>query len=223
MHEDSMIFQRSAATATTVLAMLGLAAVAWVVGLGQMNGMDMGTATQLGPFGSFLSVWVTMMAAMMLPGAIPAVLRRAQRGGVVRVVPLFVASYLAVWALVGVAVYWLYQPHDALAAGVIVMAAGAYELTPVKQEFRRRCQETTGTGFEFGLCCVGSSIGLMLILIVLGLMNATWMLLVTLIIFAQKLLPRNVVIDTSLALSLAALGILMVVAPSWVPGFVSPM
>ena len=70
-----------------------------------MNGMDMGVATRLGLFAFFVALWVSMMAAMMLPGAAPAVLRRAHASGGVRAVPLFVWSYLAVWTLVGVAVY----------------------------------------------------------------------------------------------------------------------
>ena len=141
---------------------LGLAAAAWAVTVPQMGGMNMGVATQLGSFGVFAALWVPMMAAMMLPGAAPAVLRRAEAG--VRAVPLFVGSYLAVWALVGVVVYGLYRPHGAGAAGVVVIAAGVYELTPLKLRCRRRCRESVSSGFAFGLFCVGSSIGLMLIL-----------------------------------------------------------
>lgn len=92
-------------------ATIGLAAVSWVVALQQMNGMDMGVATELGSFASFIALWVPMMAAMMLPGAVPAVLRRAQAEGPVLGVPLFLGSYLAVWTLVGIAVYALYRPH----------------------------------------------------------------------------------------------------------------
>src|SRR5262249_22875873 len=100
----------SAATVTALAATLGLAAVCWVVSVWQMTGMNMGTATPLGSFGFFIAVWAAMMAAMMLPGAAPAVARRAQAGGV-RAVPLFVVSYLAVWALVGVLVYVVDRPH----------------------------------------------------------------------------------------------------------------
>ena len=82
-------------------ATLGLAAASWVVAVGQMSGMDMGVATRLGSFAFFVALWVSMMAAMMLPGAAPAVLRRAHASGRVRAMPLFVASYLAVWTLVG--------------------------------------------------------------------------------------------------------------------------
>src|SRR5207244_11762140 len=101
-------------------ATLGLAAACWAVSVWQMNGMDMGTATPLGSFGFFIAVWAAMMAAMMLPGAAPAVLRRAHAGGV-RAVPLFAGAYLAVWALVGAAVYALYRPHGAVAAGAVTI------------------------------------------------------------------------------------------------------
>src|SRR5712692_2604850 len=164
----------SAPTAVALAATLGLAAAAWVVSVRQMNGMDMGVATQLGPFAFFIALWVSMMAAMMLPGAAPAVSRRADAGGV-RAVPLFVLSYLVVWTLVGVAVYALYRPHGPFAAGAVAIAAGVYELTPLKHHFRRRCQENVRSGFEYGLCCVGSSIGLMLMLVALSVMSITWM------------------------------------------------
>jgi predicted metal-binding membrane protein len=100
-----------------------------VVAVRLMSGMDMGVATRLGSFGFFVVLWVLMMAAMMLPGAVPAVLRRAHASGQVRAVPLFVWSYLAVWTLVGLAVYALYRPHGSVATGVVAIAAGVYELT----------------------------------------------------------------------------------------------
>ena len=65
-----------------------------------------------------------MMAAMMLPGAAPVVLRRAQARWPARRSVCFVGSYLAVWTLVGVGVYALYRPHGSVAAGVVVIAAG---------------------------------------------------------------------------------------------------
>jgi predicted metal-binding membrane protein len=204
-------------------ATLGLAAASWVVAVRQMNGMDMGVATRLGSFAFFVALWVPMMAAMMLPGAVPAVLRRAQVSGRVRAVPLFIASYLAVWALVGFAVYALYRPHGAVAAGAVAIAAGVYEFTPVKRHFRLRCRESAGSGLGFGLCCVGSSIGLMLMLVALGLMSVTWMLVIAVLVLAQKLLPATAAIDVPLALAIVALGVLIVIAPSSVPGLPPPM
>jgi predicted metal-binding membrane protein len=115
---------RAAAIAAALTATLGLAAASWVVAVRRMSGMDMGVATRLGSFGFFVVVWVLMMAAMMLPGAVPAVVRRAHASGRVRTGPLFVGSYLIVWALVGAAVYALYRPHGSVAAGAVAIAAG---------------------------------------------------------------------------------------------------
>jgi predicted metal-binding membrane protein len=208
---------KTGATAAVLTATLGLAAASWVVAVRQMNGMDMGVATQLGSFAFFVALWVSMMVAMMLPGAAPAVLRRAHASGV-RAVPLFVGSYLAVWTLVGVAVYALYRPHGFFAAGAVAIAAGVYELTPLKQDFRRRCQESVRSGFEYGLCCVGSSIGLMLMLVALSVMSVTWMSVIAVLVLAQKLVPARAAIDVPLALAIVGLGILIVIAPSSVPG-----
>jgi predicted metal-binding membrane protein len=215
---DTSKLRRAALTAT-----LGLAAASWVVAVRQMHGMDMGVATELGSLAFFVPLWVWMMAAMMLPGAAPAVARRADSGGRVGAVPLFVGSYLAVWTLVGVALYALYRPHGTVSAGAIAVAAGVYELTPLKQHFRRLCRESVRSGFEFGLYCVGSSIGLMLLLLAMGAMSVTWMSVIAVLILAQKLLPAKAALDASLALAITGLGILIVIAPSLVPGLAPPM
>jgi predicted metal-binding membrane protein len=212
----------TSAGAIALTTTLGLAAASWVVAVRQMNGMDMGVATRLGSFASFVGLWVSMMAAMMLPGAAPAVLRRAHASGV-RAVPLFVGAYLAVWTLVGVAVYALYRPQGSFAAGAVAVAAGLYEFTPLKQHFRRRCHESVHSGFEYGLCCVGSSIGLMLMLVALSVMSVTWMSVIAVLVLAQKLLPAKAAIDVPLALAIVGLGILVVIARSSVPGLTPPM
>jgi len=213
----------TAATAATLTMTLGLAAVAWVVAVRQMSGMDMGVATRLGSFAFFTVLWVTMMAAMMLPGAVPAVVRRVQASRRVRGVPLFLGSYLAVWALVGVAVYALYRPHGVVVAGAIVIAAGAYEFTPLKQHFRRRCQESTGSGLGYGLCCLGSSIGLMVMLVALSVMSVIWMSVIAVLALGQKLLPAKAAVDVPVSLAIVGLGILIVLAPATVPGLMPPM
>ena len=214
---------QGAAMAAALTATLGLAAASWVVAVRQMSGMDMGVATRLGSFAFFAALWVWMMAAMMLPGAAPAVVRRVQATGRVRAVPLFVGSYLAVWALVGVAVYALYRPHGYVTAGVVAIAAGAYELTPLKQHFRRRCRESVRSGFTFGLCCLGSSIGLMVMLVAVSVMSVTWMCMIAVLVLAQKLLPPKAALDVPLALAVAGLGVLILIAPSSVPGLTPPM
>ncbi len=154
----------TAATAAALTATLGLAAASWVVAVRQMNGMDVGIANPLDSFAFFVALWVSMMAAMMLPGAAPAIVRRAHTGGV-RAVPLFVGLYLAVWTLVGVAVYVLDGPHK------------SFSVTSV-----------------------------------------TWMAGIAVLVLAQKLLPAKATIDVPVALAIVGLGILIVIAPSSVPG-----
>jgi predicted metal-binding membrane protein len=219
----AMASVRTATTAGALVATLGLAAASWVVAVRQMNGMDMGVATELGSFGSFLTLWVLMMAAMMLPGAAPAVLRRAHASGRVRAVPSFVGHYLVVWASVGVAVYAFYRPHGTIVAGAFAIAAGVYELTPLKRHFRRLCRESVRSGFEFGLYCVGSSIGLMVMLVALGFMSVTWMSVMTVLVLAQKVLSPRTAIDVPLALAIVGLGIVIFLAPSSVPGLMPTM
>jgi predicted metal-binding membrane protein len=205
-------------SAAALTATLGLAAASWVIAVRHMSGMDMGVATELGSFAFFLALWVSMTAAMMLPGAAPAALRHARTEGRVRGVPVFVGSYLAVWTIAGVAVYAAYRPHGSLAAGAVATGAGFYELTPVKRRFRRRCRESVRSGLELGLYCVGSSIGLMLMLVALGVMSVTWMSAIAVIVVAQKLLPARATIDLPLALAIVGLGVLIATAPSSVTG-----
>jgi predicted metal-binding membrane protein len=185
-----------------------------------MSGMDMGAATDLGSFVFFIAVWVPMMAAMMLPGAAPAVSRFVRTNGRALAAPLFAGSYLAVWTLVGVAVYPLYQPHGSSAAGALTIAAGVYELTPLKRGCRHRCFTSVRSGFQFGLYCVGSSIGLMVVLVALGVMSVTWMSVIAGLVLVQKLLPPRASIDVPVALAIVGIGILIVFAPSSIPGLV---
>ena len=206
-----------------LMATLAIAAASWVVAVRQMEGMDMGVATELGSFAFFLVAWVPMMAAMMLPGAAPAVARRARSSRPALAVPQFLVSYLAVWTVIGLAVYALYRPHGSTVAGVLTIAAGVYELTPLKRECRRRCRESVRSGLRFGVCCFGSSIGLMAMLVALGVMSVMWMAVVGVVILAQKVAPPIGAVDVPLALGIVGLGALIVVAPDAVPGLTPTM
>ena len=139
-----------AATAAVLAATLGLAAACWVVSAWQMNGMNMGTAT---PARLVRRVHRRVGsddggddAAGRRPGRAQA---RPQRRGARRA--LGVGSYLAVWAVAGVVVYAVDRPHGSLVAGVVTIAAGVYEFTPLKQHCRRRCRDAAGSGLGFGL------------------------------------------------------------------------
>jgi predicted metal-binding membrane protein len=142
-------------------ALLGGALVAWIVTYQRMHGMDAGPGTDLGGLGWYLGVWVTMMAAMMLPSVAPMVLvfsrvsRDRARHGSAGAAPtwVFVAGYLLTWTVYGLVAYGLYRvAKDAapqflgwnqggryLAGGALVFA-GLYELTPLKEVCLRHCR-----------------------------------------------------------------------------------
>jgi predicted metal-binding membrane protein len=185
--------------------------------------MDMGVATGLGSFWFFVSAWVAMMAAMMLPGAVPALVHRARAEAPALAVPFFAGSYLAVWTLVGLAVYAVYRPHGTSLAGALIVAAGVYELTPLKQTCRRRCRESVRSGLHFGIYCVGSSLGLMLVLLAVGAMSVAWMCVVAVVLLSQKLLRPRAFIDVPLALAIVTLGLVVAADPSVIPGLTPSM
>ena len=160
-----------------------------------MTSMGMGAAS------------VPMMAAMMLPSAVPAIARRARERDGVLAAPLFAGSYLGAWALVALAIYILYRPPGAVTAGALMVGAGLYELTPLKRECRRRCRERVRSGLRFGIYCFGSSIGLMLVLVAVNVMSIALMFAIALVVLSQKLFPPHPAVDVPLALAIVAFGV----------------
>jgi predicted metal-binding membrane protein len=153
---------------------------------------------------------VSMMAAMMLPSAVPAIVRRAREHDGVLAAPWFAGCYLGAWALAGLTLYLLYRPGGRvgfMTAGPLIVAAGLYELTPLKRECRRRCRECVRSGLRFGVYCLGSSVGLMLVLVAVDVMSIALMVAVAGVALAQKLLPPHPAVDVPLALTIVALGV----------------
>jgi predicted metal-binding membrane protein len=167
-----------------------------------------------GSFPSFPASWAAMTATMLLTAG-PAAARYAH--GRVAAGLLFALSYLAVWGFAGVAVSVLCGSHGSLAPAPTVIAAGVYELTPLKRYFRQRCRESAASGLDAGFDCVGSCLGLMLAAMALGVTSAAGMTVVALLVAAQKLLPGKAAVDVPLALAIVGLGLLVVIAPSSVP------
>lgn len=203
---------------------MGIAAASWAVAVTQMRGMDMGVDTTLGSFGFFVGVWAAMMAAMMLPGAAPAVIgyARTHRRPSAAIV-VFTTAYVGVWTLFGVAAYTVYRPHGTAAAGGITVAAGLYELTPIKRRARQRCRQPAASGLHLGFNCVGSSIGLMLVLLAVGAMSIVWMAAIAVLVLMQKLLPPRTSVDVAIALAVVAFGVVILIDPSSIPGLVPSM
>jgi predicted metal-binding membrane protein len=200
-----------------------IAAACWVIAVLEMRGMDMGVNTTLGSFSFFVGVWAVMTAAMMLPGAVPAAVDYARTHRRAGATAGFVAAYVGVWTLFGIATYGVYRPHSTAVAGAITVGAGLYELTPLKRNARRRCQQRARSGFHFGLNCVGSSIGLMLLFLALGAMSIAWMSVIAVLALVQKLAKPRPTLDCALALVIVAFGVLILIDPSTVPGLVPAM
>jgi predicted metal-binding membrane protein len=227
------------ARAGVIGGLLALAAGAWVLTGGRMEGMDAGPGTDLGALGWFAVSWLLMMAAMMLPSLVPAGLAFARTSE--RTVAPFVAGYLAVWTAAGVVAYVLFEALRSLdvafvawdragryvAAGVI-LAAAAYQLTAAKAGCLDRCRTPVGAvaglrgGLRFGASCVGCCAGLMATLFALGVMSLTWMVVVAALIAAERLLPWRRPAVYGVATALAVLAIWMAVAPGDLPGLTLP-
>jgi predicted metal-binding membrane protein len=223
LDHDSVMPAAAGPAFAAFTATIGLGVAGWIVTVQRMHGMDMGVATRLGSLPFFLSVWVPMMAAMMLPGTAPVMQRIVRIGGRLVDIPRYLGGYLAIWAIVGIAVYAAYRPHGTVAAGAITLAAGVYELTPIKRRFRQMCRDRASSGLELGLWCLGSSIGLTLLIVALGVMSLTWMSIIAGVVLVQKLLQPRAAIDIAVAVAVMALGVAVLIAPSSVPGLVQPM
>jgi predicted metal-binding membrane protein len=231
-----------------VAPVLAIAAGAWAVTGVRMAGMDAGPGTELGGLGWFAVVWVTMMAAMMLPSITPMVLAhpRAQLGAT----PAFVAGYLLTWTAVGMLGWALVEGVRSLDLGVLawndtgpfvaggaVLAAAVYQLSPLKNRSLRRCRNARAfvsehwrpgrvgalrMGIEHGRVCAASSWALMAALFALGVMSVGWMVLVAALVATEKLLPWRTIATRGIAVLLTVLGIALAFAPEDVPGLTIP-
>ena len=141
-------------------SLTGVMLVSAAVTVYRMRGMDAGPGTDLGALGWFLGVWVTMMAAMMLPSVAPMALlfarvsaERRRRGRGFVSTWTFLLGYLSVWMAYGLIAYGLFRAVSAahlgalgwhhqgpLIAGGAIAAAGAYQLSPLKRLCLRHCR-----------------------------------------------------------------------------------
>lgn len=231
-----------------VTSLLAATLVAWIVAVERMRGMDAGPGTDLGSFGWFVGIWVTMTVAMMLPSAAPTALlfsrlgARAQTG-------LFVGGYLLAWTAFGMGAYVVgrvardvapsfvaWDDRGPWVAGGALAAAGLYQLTPLKTACLRHCRSplhyllrrragllgAVQAGFGHGAYCVGCCAGIMFALFVLGIMSVFWMGVAAVAILVEKTLPGGQGFARVLALVLVALGAWLAVSPSSVPGLHQP-
>lgn len=204
----------------------------------------------------FLATWVVMMVAMMFPAAAPMILtfhtvqlRRRQQGEAFVATWVFVAAYLLVWALSGVVAYAGALATETIAAraalsssaagrvgGALLLAAGLYQLSPLKDLCLSKCRTPIGfimtswrdgtagalhMGMLHGTWCLGCCWLLFVILFPLGIMNISAMAAVTLVICAEKTLPWGRTIARLAAAALIAYGAAALVWPQILPTFMA--
>jgi predicted metal-binding membrane protein len=221
--------------ALIALAFLALAAVAWAVTIEQsrsMNEMAMGPGT----FGSFAAGWTVMMAAMMLPTALPFVHEFARRSEGRRrwraATGVLAATYLSIWlgfglvCFVVLSAFPIPQADQGVVGGVALTLAGLYGLTPIKAASEARCRELCSlhgplpfslvrsalvAGTRYGLSCLGCSAGLMVAMAVIGMSSLGWMVILAGVVLVYKLAPAPSVRRTWL-LSVALIAMAVVYA-----------
>jgi predicted metal-binding membrane protein len=228
-----------------------LAAASWAILIWQSSmmkrmgmGLTMGMGATLG-----LPIWVVMMIAMMFPATATMNLAfaRVQREKPSSRRPsvslwIFVGAYLLVWTLFGVFVYlgalaasglageipWIMLNAARIGGGILVLA-GLYQLTPLKQVCLATCCTPLSfirdrwhdgymgafrMGLEHGISCLGSNWLLFVLLFPLGIMNIVAMIGLTVVIFAEKMFPRWERIAQGVGLALILSGMLVIVVPA---------
>jgi predicted metal-binding membrane protein len=229
-----------------------LAGIGWWWTVHQMWGMDDGPWTGLGTLGWFLGVWVVMMAAMMFPSVAPTIALYSrmtkQRSPLSPL--LFAAGYLVTWTGAGLLAFALAAIlgrtlGDVLAwdragrwvAGITLLVAAVYELTPLKDVCLGKCRSPLGfllgswrdgwrgalrMGAQNGAWCVGCCWALMASLFALGVMSIAWMAFVAGLIAVEKTVPWRRVATYGTAFLLVTLGVLLLAAPHAIPALTVP-
>ena len=236
----------------TPAALLTLAAVGWWWSARMADDMTMRAAPPTGmdgmagehvlTVGAFLVAWLAMMTAMMFPAITPVVklYGRAAAAGRVAPLPFFVAGYIAVWTSMGLPAYaaWraLMDPIDdgrqwaGRLAGVVLLAAAVWQLTPLKSVCLRHCRSPISfflrfgakvsrpvgalrMGVTHGLFCLGCCWALMAVLVALGTMNLAWMAGLALLILVEKNAPFGERVAQLAAIAFFGFGVALLVRP----------
>ena len=230
------------------LVLIALAAAGWAYVAYQ--GASMGTVRSasggmamggIGGSALFLSGWTAMMVAMMVPATLPSILlyrhlaRKRLSPAHARVgTVLLLVSYVGVWAIAGLPVFFynvLSSAVGSLAAvlpALLLIVGGAYQFTPLKRICHARCSSplfflmqhwrpgATGAlrlGVIHGIDCLGCCAGLMVGLVALGMMNLTWMLTAAVIIFVEKTIPGSHRVAWPLGVLMVGGGVVLLVVP----------
>lgn len=210
-------------------------------GMGEMS-MSGAVAGHSMSFAGFALAWVAMMAAMMFPAISPVVrlYGLAAAKGRVAPLPFFVIGYLVVWASLAVPGYVAWralegpllagEPWIGRLAGGVLLAAAAWQFTPLKSLCLRHCRSplsfflqyggragrpsgALAMGFAHGSFCVGCCWALMAVLVAMGTMHLGWMFVLAGFIFLEKNAPAGQRIATVGAAGFALAGSALLVHP----------
>lgn len=186
--------------------------------------------------GALIIMWWLMMIAMMLPSAAPAILLYSRiretrnESAAIAQTWVFLIGYLAVWLLFSIVAAFAQRfaigssmaLQSKVAKGALLIAAGVYQLTPVKTACIQQCRSpaqfltrhwrpgTAGAvrlGVSHGAYCLGCCWMLMTLLFVGGIMNVLWIAGLTLLVAAEKLLSRGDLVRTVSAIGLLFWGV----------------
>ena len=235
-----------------LVLLLGWAYLGWMDrGMRHMEvAADMWIMPQMASWGAtdlalvFL-MWAVMMAAMMLPSALPAILLVAKVSASMKSQPgvgltgAFVTGYLLTWcgfSLAATLLQWglieaalitpMMQSASAALSTAMLIAAGIYQFTPLKNACLRQCQSPLGlvmdiatgrrhalaAGLRHGFYCVGCCWALMGLLFVAGVMNLLWVLIIAGYVGLEKLLPRAAWLSRSAGVLLCTAGLWLAIA-----------
>ena len=234
-------------------SLLVLAVAAWAVLIWQAAVMDEDMSLTMGMSAPlWIALWIAMMVAIMFPTAAPMIMmfarvhtKRADRGQTFVPTWVFAGSYLLLWAPAGVVAYGVAVAGDELAAqstwimdnaarigGGVLIAAGIYQLTPLKYVCLNKCRTPIAfilnswrdgyagsfrMGLEHAAYCLGCCWLLFVILFPLGMMNIAVLALITLLIFTEKSTAVGRQIAALAAFALIAYGALVVFVPDALP------
>jgi predicted metal-binding membrane protein len=206
---------------------------AWVATVTTTSGMEGMPATEMpghahvtgpAPLAAMVASWTVMMVAMMAPSAAPIALtyatvvgRSAQTRRALALTASLVGGYLLAWTLFAIAAaitqsqltrLAIVEPEVAalspVPAGVLLLAAGAYQFAPLKHTCLRRCRAPLGyllghwadgmtgavtMGARHGAWCTGCCWALMALLFAVGTMNALWMALIAALVLTERAVP----------------------------------
>jgi predicted metal-binding membrane protein len=251
---DSLVFRRDRTLVLAVLALIAVAAWAYIIYLAwSMAAMDHAVMPVFGSWrwtagdaiAAFL-MWAVMMMAMMLPAAAPMIAmvatvnrRRRERDEPFTSTAVFVTGYLFVWAGFSAlataaqgglhALAWLtpmMENANPALAGILLIAAGLYQWTPLKQACLARCRSPLGflmsewrdgtlgaliMGARHGLFCVGCCWALMTLLFAVSVMNLLWVAALVALVIGERLFRHGDGVRRLAGAGLTLAGIAMIV------------